>query len=299
MKSNGEKGFYGKTTVNILYSFMITMAILILPAGYINGLIKSWADSQARNPGGYTLTGFGPALILLFALFGLFIFIVIFWTFQKRSLAYIERLTEGIAGIAAGDLGTNLEVRGEDEFAGMAQNLNAMVERIQVLMDKEREAEKSKNELITNIAHDLRTPLTSIIGYLELLSSHKEMTEETREKYTKIAYTKAKRLEDLIEDLFGLTKLSYGKMTMHISQVDIVKLIAQLMEEFYPSFAESRLAFALTSNVESLLINADPNLIARLFDNLINNAIKYGVDGKRVDVSIERLDNQVIITVTN
>ena len=131
------------------------------------------------------------------------------------------------------------------------------------------------------------------------MSSHKEMTEETREKYTKIAYTKAKRLEDLIEDLFGLTKLSYGKMTMHISQVDIVKLIAQLMEEFYPSFAESRLAFALTSNVESLLINADPNLIARLFDNLINNAIKYGVDGKRVDVSIERLDNQVIITVTN
>ena len=118
-----------------------------------------------------------------------------------------------------------------------------MVEDIRDLMDREREAERTKNELITNIAHDLRTPLTSIIGYLELLRSGQNavMPPELEKKYIDIAYTKSKRLEKLIEDLFGFTKMTYGKMAMKVGQVDIIKLLSQLLEEFYPSFAEKRI----------------------------------------------------------
>lgn len=166
-------------------------------------------------------------------------------------------------------------------------------------MDKERESERTKNELITNIAHDLRTPLTSIIGYLELLSEKSSIPQEMQKKYIDIAYTKTKRLEKLIEDLFGFTKLNYGKISMHVAKVDVIKLLSQLLEEFYPSFADKNLSYELQSNVPVKVITADGNLLARLFDNLINNAIKYGADGKRIIVKVLSDDDIVEVSITN
>ena len=166
-------------------------------------------------------------------------------------------------------------------------------------MDKERESERTKNELITNVAHDLRTPLTSIIGYLELLSNGASLSPEMQKKYIDIVYIKAKRLEKLIEDLFGFTKMNYGKISMNVGKVDIVKLLGQLLEEFYPSFADKDLTYELTSNVPALTITADGNLLARLFDNLINNAIKYGAEGKKVLVKVNAESEIVTVSVVN
>ena len=120
-----------------------------------------------------------------------------------------------------------------------------------------------------------------------------------KQKYIDIAYTKAKRLEKLIEDLFGFTKLNYGKVSMNVGKLDIVKLLSQLLEEFYPSFADKNLTYELKSNVPAQIIAADGNLIARLFDNLINNAIKYGAEGKKVLVRIRAEEEIVTVTVTN
>lgn len=181
----------------------------------------------------------------------------------------------------------------------MAANLNKMVEDLKELMDKERESERTKNELITNVAHDLRTPLTSIIGYLELLSGDVKLEPEIQKKYINIAYVKTKRLEKLIEDLFGFTKMNYGKLSMHVGQVDVVKLLSQLLEEFYPSFVDKNLSYELQSNVPVKVITADGNLLARLFDNLINNAIKYGADGKRIMVKLHADDEIVTVSVIN
>ncbi len=153
--------------------------------------------------------------------------------------------------------------------------------------------------MITNIAHDLRTPLTSIIGYLELLSNGASIDPDMQKKYIDVTYTKAKRLQKLIEDLFGFTKLNYGKISMRVSKVDIVKLLSQLLEEFYPTFMERGLAYELQSNVPSKVIKADGNLLARLFDNLINNAIKYGTEGKRILVKVHGTDTIVTVSVTN
>ena len=192
-----------------------------------------------------------------------------------------------------------MEVEGDDEFSGMAENLNRMTEDIRDLMDREREAERSKNELITNIAHDLRTPLTSIIGYLEILTQKKDLPEETRNRYIEIAYTKSKKLQQLINDLFGFTKLSYGKIAMRVSNIDLIKLLSQLLTEFYPNFEEAGLQYELESNVPALMITADPNLLARLFDNLINNAIKYGAEGKRIRVKVRGSETQAEVRVIN
>ena len=118
-------------------------------------------------------------------------------------------------------------------------------------------------------------------------------------KYIEIAYGKSKRLEKLIEDLFGFTKLNCGRITMHVGQLDIVKLLSQLLEEAYPNFAEKNLSYDLQSNVPAHIITADGNLLARLFDNLIGNAIKYGADGKRVLVRVHGQEESVAVSVTN
>ena len=107
------------------------------------------------------------------------------------------------------------------------------------------------------------------------------------------------RLEKLIEDLFGFTKMNYGKLAMHVSKVDIVKLLGQLLEESYPNFANKGLSYELQSNVPAKMITADGNLLARLFDNLIGNAIKYGAEGKRILVKVMADTDEVQVSVTN
>ena len=192
-------------------------------------------------------------------------------------------------------------VMGPHPYPTMVRDFQKVIgeEAKKQLMEKERESERTKNELITNVAHDLRTPLTSIIGYLELLAGNQQVPADMQHKYIEIAYGKSRRLQKLIEDLFGFTKLNYGKIAMHVGQIDIVKLLGQLVEEAYPNFVEKGLSYDLQSNVPAKIINADGNLLARLFDNLIGNAIKYGADGKRVLVKIHAESETVTVSVTN
>lgn len=239
------------------------------------------------------------AVVLLYLILGILLFSVTFMILQEPYIRYISRISEAVQNISEGDLNTVIDVIGDDEFSSMAANLNHMAADIKKLMEKERESERTKNELITNVAHDLRTPLTSIIGYLELLAGNQQVPADMQHKYIEIAYGKSRRLQKLIEDLFGFTKLNCGKIAMHVGQIDIVKLLGQLVEEAYPNFVEKGLSYNLQSNVPAKIINADGNLLARLFDNLIGNAIKYGADGKRVLVKIHAEGETVTVSVTN
>ena len=239
------------------------------------------------------------AVVLLYLILGILLFSVTFMILQEPYIRYISRISEAVQNISEGNLNTVIDVIGDDEFSSMAANLNHMAADIKKLMEKERESERTKNELITNVAHDLRTPLTSIIGYLELLAGNQQVPADMQHKYIEIAYGKSRRLQKLIEDLFGFTKLNCGKIAMHVGQIDIVKLLGQLVEEAYPNFVEKGLSYDLQSNVPAKIINADGNLLARLFENLIGNAIKYGADGKRVLVKIHAEGETVTVSVTN
>lgn len=299
MKNYTQKKFHTKILSNIIYSLIISS---LLEWFLVNNLFKIsdfLAMKQSQNGVILAIARFEAVIVLMLALIGIAMFTLIFWLLQRKAFGYIENISMAMKSIAGGDLSTRIEVEGDNEFSDMAATLNSMVSDIRSLMDKEREAEKTKNELITNVAHDLRTPLTSIIGYLELLSKNDKLDEQTRNKYTQIAYAKAKKLEKLIEDLFGFTKLNYGKIAMKLEKTDLVKLISQLMEEFYPNFSEKNLSFSLKSNQPSAPVYADPNLIARLFDNLIGNAIKYGAEGKEINVRIESEEKYTTVYVIN
>ena len=299
MKSNTSKKYHARVVTNILLSAVIACLIEMFLVANLSMIADYVLKEGSSNMLFVMIAGSDTAVVLVYLLIGILIFSVSFLLLQEKSIRYISRISDAVENISQGDLNTTVEVVGDDEFSGMAENLNKMVAEIRELMDKERESERTKNELITNVAHDLRTPLTSIIGYMELLSAKRDMPEAVRHKYIDIAYTKAKRLEKLIEDLFGFTKLNYGKISMNVGKVDIVKLLGQLLEEAYPSFMDKNLSYELQSNVPAKIISADGNLLARLFENLINNAIKYGADGKRVVVKVNAEEEIVTVSVIN
>ena len=299
MKSDMSRRFRTRVITNIMYSTDITCVVEVFLVTNLS-MLGNYALKAGRDTSFLAMfANAGSLVTIVYVLIGIVMFAITFLLMQEKSIRYIDRISAAMQNISEGDLNTTVEVIGDDEFSGMAANLNKMVEDIRELMDKERESERTKNELITNVAHDLRTPLTSIIGYLELLSGPAQMSPEMQKKYIDITYTKAKRVEKLIEDLFGFTKLNYGKISMKISKVDIIKLLSQLLEEFYPNFEEKNLSYELQSNVPAKVISADGNLLARLFENLVGNAIKYGADGKRILVRVHATEQSVTVSVTN
>lgn len=229
---------------------------------------------------------------------GIILFITYFLLLTKKFISYIREISEGINQISQGNLDNRIDIRNEDEFAYLAEKLNSMADDIKRIMENERRMEYAKNELITSIAHDLRTPLTSIIGYLDLVSS-KVLTHDTQMKYISIAYNKSKRLEKLIDDLFTFTKFNFGEVKASYTEVDIVKLMNQLVDEFYPSFAEYDLSYEFVASHLSAVIKADGDLLARALANLISNAIKYGRDGKHILIQLEKKETGVEISILN
>src|SRR5699024_2170021 len=162
---------------------------------------------------------------------GIFVFILSFFFITKRKMKQIEAMAQGVNEIAKGNLAYRIEQKGQDEIALLTENINYMAEDLMIQMEKERQVERQKNELITNVSHDLRTPLTSILGYLHLLLDGKFENEEQRNEYVKIAFSKSEQLENLIEDLFAYTKLTDGNFILDRQDVCINKFLDQLIDE--------------------------------------------------------------------
>lgn len=226
-------------------------------------------------------------------------FIIYFLLFIKRIVKDMTYISDRIIDIADGKSDEKIIIERQDEIGEIAGRINEMTEQINQLITSERDALQSNKDLIACVAHDLRTPITSVKGYLDLALDTKHYDLEQRQKYVRIAQTKANRLEYLIHDLFNYTKLTSGEITLHRSKIDLVQLVEQMVEEFYPLFQEEELECTTKYNISYLEMNMDGEVIARAVQNLLSNAIKYGKDGKHVYVELECLEQEVQIRVTN
>lgn len=290
MKNNIFKSFRFEIVLYSLLSLLYTLlSIAVVHIGFYIFLGKSMSELSDTSV---------IFVTVLTVAVGITLFITYFLLLTKKFIQYIKQISEGINQISQGNLDNRIAIKNEDEFAFLADKLNRMADDIKEIMENERRIEYSKNELITSVAHDLRTPLTSIIGYLDLVAS-KELSHDTLMKYISIAYNKSKRLEKLIEDLFTFTKFNFGEVKAVFTEVDIVKLMNQLVDEFYPSFEEYHLEFEFESTASTAVIKADGNLLARAIANLISNAINYGKDGKLIGICLEVTAFGVMISVTN
>ncbi|HDX9577823.1 TPA: HAMP domain-containing histidine kinase [Bacillus pseudomycoides] len=230
---------------------------------------------------------------------GVLVFIFSFFYITKRKMKQIEAMAEGVKEIAKGNLAYRIEKKGKDEMALLTENINHMAEELMVNIEKERKIEKQKNELITNVSHDLRTPLTSIMGYLRLLRDDKYENKEQYDEYVKIAFSKSEQLKNLIEDLFEYTKLTNEEMILEKQDVCINELLDQLIEELVPQAEQHGLSFVKEFPEGRLYASLDSEKMVRVFDNLLMNAIKYSKDEGEIIVTLQRERHSIRISIAN
>ena len=238
-------------------------------------------------------------LVVILVVTALAVFMTVFMLLTRSIITGAEQILEGIRQVTEGHYDYRIQVRGHNELSSIAEGLNQLAEESARMKRQAEEAETTKNDLITNVAHDLRTPLTSIIGYIDLLNTRADLTEEQKRKYLQIASDKAGKLQQMINELFDFTKMSYSHMPLQLMRVDMVRLIEQAVDELYPVFEEHHLSCRLETDVSSLQMECDPAQIARLLDNLLGNAIRYGAAGKLVEVITETTGESISIRVIN
>lgn len=172
--------------------------------------------------------------------------------------------------------------------------------RLKVVESRQKaiEAEKKKDDLIMYLAHDLKTPLTSVIGYLTLLDEARELTPEQRAKFVGISLDKAYRLEQLINEFFEITRFSIHSVTLERNRIDLNMMLEQMADEFYPMLSEKNLTASIDIP-EHIIMFADADKIARVFDNLFKNAVNYSYEGTTVKIGARIRRNRVIIKFRN
>ena len=223
---------------------------------------------------------------------------VLWWRLLRRYHLYqLDHIIGELHYIAQGHLEHRIPFRVNGNQQHVITSVNALVDTITQAMQEERASEKSKDELITNVSHDLRTPLTSIIGYLGLIEDHQYQSEEDIVKYSHIAYDKAKQMKNLVEDLFEYTKVQQHGAPVNLMTVDLGQLLEQVGASFELEADKKGIAINVSCEPTPLSITADPEKLGRLFSNLVANALKYGHGASYIHLTAKQLGEKVVITV--
>lgn len=243
----------------------------------------------------------------------LVVFLLIFFDLMNITLKYINILSDSIHDVTLGNYDVKVPIKYDDELGLLAANINALsktlkdreeerdilIENERLAFEAERLSEQKNKDLITNLAHDLRTPLTTIVGYIGLIKDNQKLSEEEVLKYSSVAYEKSKKLQYMMDDLFEFTRLQKTDVKMNMTTINICELIMQIVDEFFPTFQKYHIIPTIELSANDLYIKGDGGLLARVFDNLLSNAIKYGNNNSIVKIVVTNDDSTVTIKVIN
>ena len=220
--------------------------------------------------------------------------VIIFFYYWLKTFRYLERLIYATEELYESDDLIQLP----DELKEVENILNEIKLNIQRNERAAREAEQRKNDLVVYLAHDLKTPLTSIIGYLSLLKEESGISPELRQKYLSITLDSAERLEELINEFFEITRFNLTHITLEITRVNIKRLFEQIVFEFGPTMREKNLTCKIEADPE-LTIRCDGDKIQRVFDNLVRNAVNYSFPNTEIYLRVRENGENVICTCEN
>jgi signal transduction histidine kinase len=212
---------------------------------------------------------------------------------------YIKYIAERVKKISNEDLGSAIEIRGNDELAELCKSINSMSIELKSRREMEKEIEIAKDELISNVSHDLRTPLTSIIGYIDLLRRKEYENDEQLEEYITTIYHKAQDLQSLISELFEYTKLTTPGIKLNKVNVELGSLLEQLVGEYVPIINREGLEIKRDIPTKDVYVTADVEKIVRVFDNILVNAKKYSSSPSEIIVSLHCVNNRAIVSISN
>ncbi|MEH7012771.1 histidine kinase dimerization/phospho-acceptor domain-containing protein [Neobacillus niacini] len=215
----------------------------------------------------------------------------------KRT-GYFNQILSNAAALAKGEFKPDLNIIGKSVFAKLAGDINQMKSGVKTSQNAQAKSERLKTELITNVSHDLRTPLTSIITYSELLKNP-ELSEDERNAYIEIIDRKSKRLKVLIDDLFEASKMASGAIELTKAKVDIVQLLQQSLAEYNETMEDSQVQFRVSNPEHPVYAFVDGQKLWRVFDNIIGNIMKYSLANTRAYINVIEENHQVRITFKN
>lgn len=239
--------------------------------------------------------GYPVLIALTFFMFPITVGIAAWFAFKKVKA--FQNIQEGIEIIKEGNLHHRIEVGGNGEFAKLSANVNSITDGLKKAVDSELKSERLKTELITNVSHDIRNPLTSIITYVDLLKNEKDQTKTG--EYIEVLDQKAQRLKLLTDDLFEASKASSGNIPVSLEKIAIVSLITQGLGELNDKIEANGLEIRLNHPQEKVYVTADGKLLWRSIENLLSNIFKYALKRSRVYIDIEDVGNEVRISFKN
>ena len=277
-------------TLSVLGLFAGIAALYFLAYIYCSRIV--WQPDDWLYVTLKTLQMLSPAIIVAILLVGT---VLLTRHFLTKPLGYMDEVLDAAKSLAQP---TDEEIELPEELRDAQNELN--LAREQALYDAAaaKEAEQRKNDLVVYLAHDLKTPLTSVIGYLSLLQDEPQISPELRTRYTGIALTKAERLEELINEFFDITRFNLTTLTLDVETVNLTRILEQITYEFNPILSEKNLRWENTF-APDVQFNCDPDKLERVFDNLLRNAVNYSYPDSAVSVTLEERQNAVVVRVTN
>ena len=244
---------------------------------------------------GFCLHDYGAFLVITFI--SVILALILLSIIKKRTKA-IQAIADTLSKMANNEITSEIYVKGNGLIANIAKDVNAVREGFAISNQKQSNSERLKTELITNVSHDLRTPLTSVLNYVDL-AKRSDITEEERQEYLQIIDNKSKRLKVLIDDLFEASKMASGAVELNKEQVDLVALMYQALAEYEDRFEDQKLIVRTKTSNQHMYAYCDGRKMYRVFENLFSNVIKYAQPATRVYLEMTYEGSEIIITLKN
>lgn len=294
---------FAEGIITIILLLLINVSIIVLFSSIIdrspslNDAIFESRNSFVRN---FNSTIFLSGKSILLPLFLLLDAFILSWRIIRRyRQMQLRHIISELHYIAEGNYDHRIPFELRGDLNRVVSSINGLVDSTVAAIEEERRIEQSKDELITNVSHDIRTPLTSIIGYLGLIEDRQYHSKEDLLKYTHIAYVKAKQMKSLVEDLFEYTKVRQPDTPISTTTFDMVQLLEQLAIEFELEASRKSVEIQVQSDCPQILMTGDTDKLVRVFNNLITNALKYGKNATLIMITIEKIGTEVVVSVKN
>lgn len=303
MKLTGREKYelFGEGIITIILLLLLNLSVFIL----IDGALKtnpalSNAIFLVKNSiriGGIQIWSYQNIFIAIMFLADLG---VLYWRLERRyKQMQLRHIIAELHYIANGHFDHRIPFELSGDHQRVVDSVNSLVDSVISSMEEERALKQSKDDLITNVSHDLRTPLTSIIGYLRLIEDHQYQSTDDILKYTHTAYLKSVQMKSLVEDLFEYTKVSQSNPKLNYNKIHVDSMLQQLAASFELEAKQKGFVITSTCVPEDLEMMGDAEKIGRVFNNLITNALKYGAGGKHIYLNAHQINDTVIFEVAN
>lgn len=269
--------------------FKAWMLLVLLGYGTVNGVLLTIFLPSGRHGGfeflfsGILLLGFNIAIVY----------------FAAKSLRNLAQIMEAAKSISSGNLDYSIDSKEMSAaFVGFAEDLQGMQLGIKKAVAEAVKGERMKTELITNVSHDLKTPLTSIINYVDLLKKE-DLKNESAEKYIEVLEEKSARLKQLVEDLIEASKASSGNLAVNREKVNVHQLVMQAYGEYEEKIVKAGLDIRINTLEKDIYVLADGKHLWRIIENLLSNALKYSMPNSRVYINIDKNEPYGMLTIKN